>query len=376
MTAAADPCDRCVRRSWLVARLAAHLERRRAERSAIRCVLALADEQLLDALGGGRRAVIRAELDRLDPGAVLKAWKACGSLAICRCDPYYPAALNDLPDPPAVLHLLGADAVARGLLAPRDGAGGRVAIVGARRASTEGVAVARELARGCAAAGLTVISGMALGIDAAAHEGALDVDGSTVAVLACGPERAYPPSRRRLHGQLVARGLVISELPPGTAPFRWSFPARNRIIAALAGLTVVVEAAERSGSLITAEIALELGRGVGAVPGPVRSWRSRGANAMLRDGAQVIRDARDVLDDLCGVSADAACPVDPLRAGLRAELRELLLAIEAGARTPSACARSPADVAGVLEGFAELELLGLITRRAGGRYFANARSAA
>ncbi len=148
---------------------------------------------------------------------------------------------------------------------------------------------------------MTVVSGMALGIDSAAHEGALEGGARTVAVLACGPEYAYPPRRRPLHGALVEQALVISELPPGTTPYRWAFPARNRIIAALAEMTVVVEAAERSGSLITAEIALDLGREVGAVPGAPAAWHSAGANALLRDGARVVRSALDVIDDVVGV---------------------------------------------------------------------------
>ncbi len=363
-------CDECVRRSWLVARLAGHLERRRAERTAIRGVLALRDEELIAALGGGRRAVIAAEWDQITPADVLARWSLSGSRALCRCDPRYPAALNDLPDPPAVLHLLGDPGRADELLAGQDGQRGCVAVVGARRSSVEAVEVARDIGRGCAAAGLAVVSGMALGIDSAAHTGALDASGATIAVLACGPDRVYPPSRGRLHAEIAARGLVLSELPPGTTPYRWAFPARNRIIAALAGLTVVVEAAARSGSLITAEIALELGRGVGAVPGPVASWRSSGTNALLRDGAHVIRNARDVLDDLCGAGGarQASDQLELELSGLEPRLRETLIAVDRGADSLAAHASTPEAVAGALEALAELELLGLVTRLPGGRY--------
>ena len=182
------PCDECVRRSWLIGRLAGHLEVRRAERAAIRGVLALSDAMLIGELGGSRAEAIGAEWEGVDPAQLRDRWTGHGHHAVCRCQDAYPAALCELPDPPAVLHLLGgAEAGAAALTA---GAGACVSIVGARRASTEGTAIARELGRGCAAAGLTVISGMALGIDAAAHDGALDACATTVAVLACGPERS------------------------------------------------------------------------------------------------------------------------------------------------------------------------------------------
>ncbi len=364
-------CDACVRRSWLVARLAGHLERRRAERAVIRGVLALPDEGLIAALAGSRAASVRAEWRQVSPAALLARWSLCGSHAVCRCDTRYPSVLFDLPDPPSVLHLLGDVGRADELLCADDRPSACVALVGARRSSVEAAEVAREIGRGCCAAGLTVVSGMALGIDAAAHEGALDATGATIAVLACGPERAYPASKRRLHAEIAARGLVLSELPPGTGPYRWAFPARNRIIAALAGMTVVVEAAERSGSLITAEIALELGRGVGAVPGPVTSWRSSGANALLRDGAQVVRDARDVLDDLCGAGGEAGGASQQLGldlGGLEPHLRDALVAVDRGADSLAAQAPTAAAVPAALEALAELELLGLVSRTPEGRY--------
>ena len=366
MTAHHDACADCVRSSWLVGRLAGHLEQRRAERAVIRGVLALPDEALIAALGGSRSAAIRAELAAVAPAELLARWASAGARAICRCSGLYPQALDELPDPPAVLHLVGNAA----LLSSVVPAAASVAIVGARRASAEATETARELGRGCAAAGLTVISGMALGVDSAAHRGALDATDATIAVLACGPDRVYPPAARRLHGEIAARGLLVSELPLGITPYRWAFPARNRIIAALAGLTVVVEAAVRSGSLITAEIALELGRGVGAVPGPVSAWRSSGTNALLRDGAHVIRDARDILDDLCGAGSTSEAPrqLGFDFAGLDDRLREALLAVDRGADTPAAQAATPDQLASASETLAELELLGLVVRRDGGRY--------
>ena len=178
--------------------------------------------------------------------------------------------------------------------------------MGTRRASADGLEVARALGRGLAAAGVTVVSGMALGVDSAAHAGALESSGRTVAVLAGGADVPYPPSKARLHQLIAERGCVVGELPPGFVAMRWCFPARNRIIAALAHMTIVVEAARRSGSLITAEIAADIGRDVGAVPGPVTAWRSAGTNALLRDGATVIRDAADALDVAVGVDRHEA----------------------------------------------------------------------
>jgi DNA processing protein len=230
------------------------------------------------------------------------------------------------------------------------------------------------LGRGLAAAGVTVVSGMALGIDSAAHAGALEAGGPTVAVLAGGADLAYPRSKARLYGAITAGGgAALSEMPPGFNAFKWNFPARNRIIAALAPATIVVEAAERSGSLITADLALQLGREVGAVPGPVVSWRSRGTNALLRDGATLIRDARDALDLVLGIeAADAAIsraagesvPPPP---GTTPELLTLLAAVEDGRDTIGALSADAAGAATVRAGLMELELLGLIRRAPGGR---------
>ena len=188
-------------------------------------------------------------------------------------------------------------------------------IVGARRATSYGREVARELGRELAAAGMIVVSGLAFGIDGCAHRGALDA-GRTIAVLGCGPDVAYPASHRTLWRRICETGLVISEFPPGATPWRWTFPARNRIMAALAGMTVVVEAATRSGSLITTDLAADLGRDLGAVPGPVTSRASAGPNGLLASGAHVIRDAQDVLDAMLGPGrkpdrAAAARSLDP-----------------------------------------------------------------
>jgi DNA processing protein len=207
--------------------------------------------------------------------------------------------------------------------------------------------VARDLSREVAAAGLVVISGLAFGIDACAHRGALDAGGRTIAVLGCGPDRAYPATHRALWRQIGETGAVISELPPGSTPWRWSFPARNRVMAALAGMTVVVEAAARSGSLITADLAADLGRDLGAVPGPVTSRASAGPNELLAGGACVIRHAQDILDAMLGAGARSlrrtGPPLDP-------ELAVVLAAVEAGATNADAVAAAIGSAAQAVSG--------------------------
>jgi DNA processing protein len=370
-------CADCLRRTWLVARLAGRIELARragpsAGAGALRELLALPDVTLLAAIAGQERARIGRELERVDPAGLLDACADAGLVAVCRHAPDYPARLLDLDDAPAVLHVTraGAGRLARMAGGTLDGGPSAVAIVGTRRASAEGLEIARALGRGLAAAGVTVVSGMALGADSAAHAGALEAEGATVAVLACGADVPYPPSKRALYDRIAGAGCVVSELPPGFGPQRWCFPARNRIIAALAQMTVVVEAAERSGSLITAELAADLGREVGAVPGPVTSWRAAGTNALLRDGATLVRDARDALDAIVGVEAEPAAAAASRHrvAGLEPRLADLLDAVEAGRDTVAALAGHPAEAGAIVAGLTELELLGLLRRATGGRY--------
>ena len=193
-------------------------------------------------------------------------------------------------------------------------------MVGARRATSYGREVARELGRELATAGPTVVSGLAFGIDACAHRGALDARPHDRRPR-LRPDVAYPAAHRSLWRRIGEEGLVLSELPPGAAPWRWTFPARNRIMAALAGMTVVVEAATRSGSLITADLAADLGRDLGAVPGPVTSRASAGTNALLAGGACLVRDAQDVLDAMLGAGVEPVRPTGPaLEAALAAVL--------------------------------------------------------
>jgi DNA processing protein len=351
-------CDRCLSRAWLLARLGGHLE---LARTRIDLALALNDAELIAAVGGRHRAQIERELAGVDPDPLRQRAADAGIELICRCDPAYPAALLDLESPPAVLHVAGG---AERLLALADE--DPVAIVGARRASPYGLEVARSLGRGLARAGLTVLSGMALGIDSAAHAGALEAPAPTVAVLPGPAERPYPAGGRGLHRRIVAGGAAVSELPCGSPVWRWTFRARNRIIAALAATTVVVEAGERSGSLLTARFARGLGRPVGAVPGRVTTAGSAGPNGLLAAGAYVVRGPQDVVDQLFGAGVRSA-PADG-REELPADLRRLLAAIGDGRDTPGALARAgfPADQS--LTALASLELAGYVRRGAGGRW--------
>lgn len=352
-------CDRCLARTWLLGRMAGHLE---AVRARVGAVLELADQELIDALGGRRRQQLQAELAALDLPALRARARAAGLETLCRCDRRYPPRLRALPAPPAALHVAG-DLERFLALTAAD----PVAIVGTRRPSEYGLEVARSLGRGLAGAGVTVISGMALGIDCAAQAGALAAGGPTVAILPGGADRPYPRSKRALHARIAAAGAVVSELPPGAQVRRWAFPARNRIIAGLAAMTVVVEAAAASGALLTAGFARELQRPVGAVPGRITAGEARGANALLADGAVVIGGAQDVLDHLFGAGVREAQL--ERRAEVRPDLVPVLEAISAGHDTAAALARAGCEPEqGLLAALATLELGGHVRRTAGGRF--------
>ena len=268
-------------------------------------------------------------------------------------DSEYPPLLAAIHDPPSGLHIRGAGDVSI-LGSPA------VAVVGARACSSYGRSVARSLARELAAAGLVVVSGMARGIDGEAHRGALDCDGTTVAVLGCGIDRDYPAAHAELGRRIREKGLVVSEYEAGVEPAPWRFPARNRIIAGLCAATLVVEARERSGALITADFALEEGRDVLAVPGEITSALSAGTNALLRLGATPITSSGDVLDlfDLL--------PPERRIADLGDEASAVLERLSDGVMTADELVRSvelaPARVGAIL---IELELGGHVTLEAG-----------
>jgi len=369
VSGASRACDGCLRRTHLVALLAGRIERERHRRR-LPELLALGDDALVAAVAGREAFGVRRALDAFVPAAGRAACEAAGLGAICVCDARYPARLLEAPDAPAVLHVAG-NAACLEALAGEMVAAPAVAIVGARRSTPYGEEVARALGRGLASAGVPVVSGMAFGIDAAAQAGALEAGGPTIAVLAGGADVPYPRTKRRLYERIIGPGgpgCVVSELPPGFEPFRWCFPARNRIIAGLAGLTVVVEAAERSGSLITADLAAGLGRTVGAVPGRVTTPQAAGTNALLADGAALVRDACEALDLLLGPGSHERRPAPPLGDGLESRLRVVLEAVAAGRDTAGTAAADPTDVHAAGLALTELELLGHLRRDHAGRY--------
>lgn len=271
----------------------------------------------------------------------------------------FPSALLAIPDPPPVLWYLGAldafDAPA-------------VAIVGSRAASAVAVEAAARIGMDLAARGITVVSGLARGVDSAAHRGALRT-GRTIAVLGSGVDRIYPHEHRTLATEIVATGLVVSEYPPGTPPRAFHFPQRNRLISGLSRAVVVIEASERSGSLITAACALEQGREVMAVPGNVLSGRSRGAHALIRDGAKIVEGADDIVDEL-GFAPGASHALAVDTAGSRTSRDPVLRVMEAGQPydLDGLAGLSGLDSARLLPRLLDLELAGLLRRIEGGRF--------
>ena len=348
-------CTDCRRRAQLIAHLAPYIEKIASGAPGSRSpeLLRLSNEDLAAV------AAPRVAAEVLARVAALPEDRLRGDLAnrecwgCCRHDALFPAGLRDAADAPWALIGRGDPALLEGL-EPE----GVVTVVGARRASTYGREVARELGRELAAAGLVVVSGLAFGIDACAHRGALE-GGTTIAVLGCGADVAYPAAHRSLWRRIGESGLVLSELPPGAGAWRWTFPARNRIMAALGGMTVVVEAAERSGSLITVDLAADLGRDLGAVPGPVGSRLSAGPNNLLAGGACLVRDAQDVLDAMLGPGARRIERAGPrLAPGQHAVLE----ALELGAETCDAIAADlglPGGEAAAT--LADLESLGYVS---------------
>jgi len=289
--------------------------------------------------------------------------------ALTRGDVRFPTALAAIHDPPQTLWIKGDASVLR---VPA------VAIVGSRAASPYALEVARRLGSDLARRNVAVVSGMARGVDSAAHRGALEADGITVAVFGCGVDVIYPPEHRELAKRIAERGALVSEFPPGMPPLKNNFPQRNRIISGLSLAVVIVEAAEGSGSLITADFALEQGRAVLAVPGNVLGGRNYGAHALLRDGAKLVECADDILEEL---------PASLTQAGLRAE--GLGLTEGKGSKGLSSASQDPVlrsmvdgdaydldeiaersglDRMRLLPRLLELELAGAVRRVDGGRF--------
>ena len=301
----------------------------------------------------------RAKLERL------------GIRVVPLTNPAYPGPLATLNDAPLVL-------LVRGRVCTLSTPG--IAIVGARAATHAARGTARRLARELAEFGFTIVSGLARGIDAEAHRGALEAQGCTVGVLACGPDQIYPPEHRELAEEIIKTGAVISEMPLGLSPRRSYFPLRNRIISGLCLAVIVVEARRRSGSLITVRHALNQGREVFVVPGSIEGPFAEGTNQLLRDGARPIRCARDVIEDLgmeeqldLGIANPA--PPSTVRAVRPDSLESRVLAVLAGgpATRDELLCRAKIDASGLASVLLELELTGRIVEERDGRIHANWR---
>ena len=290
-----------------------------------------------------------------DEPAYRRRLAAAGVSWVGRGDPRFPARLRLIHDPPPGLFVRSGDP-------PDLDDRPAVAIVGARACSAYGSTVAQGLARELAAAGVVIVSGLARGVDAAAHRGALET-GTTVAVLGCGIDRDYPRAHAMLAAEIARQGLIVSEYPPGVEPAPWRFPARNRIVAGLADATIVVEARERSGALITADLALDEGRDVLAVPGEITSGLSKGTNHLLRLGATPVTCVGDVFAAL-GIHAQPKPQIEPLDARLE---RVRLIVADAPASVDEIVRRADLAASQVAAAVAELELLGVIVQ-AEGRY--------
>ncbi len=289
-------------------------------------------------------------------------------------DADYPGPLRHIYDPPAVLYIDGGGDW-------RSGLGGlAIGIVGARDATAAGLAMARTLGRDLAEAGVAVVSGLALGIDTAAHAGALEAGGTTVAVVGCGTDVVYPRRNRRVRDQVLRTGLLVSEWPPRTEPRPYRFPLRNRMISGLSLGIVIVEATQRSGALITARSALEQGREVFAVPGPAGAPRSRGPHELIKAGACLVENVQDILElaenvlvenvqDILGELAFDTRGACPAREGVSGPGAELLEAISEGAQTVDAIAvQTGRKIEEIWADLLDLEVRGQVVRGPGGHF--------
>jgi DNA processing protein len=373
-----DACDRCLALSTLTVRQAkvpvlrdGTLEKDENDEPVIPAALLVRDAaglaphpaQLARATAGvlpSRAIQLAADLKDWTAAAMRDdAWRAGLSL-LCRCSELYPAPLHDLTDEPPVIYVRGDLALLRHC---PDRA---ISMVGTRHPTATGRSAARRIGAGIGRSGGVVVSGMALGIDAAAHEGALSVGAPTIAVLASGADRATPGSNRNLYARILDAGAVVSEMPPGLRPLVWGFPARNRIIAALGKGTLVVEAPLKSGALITVEQAHDIGRETFAVPGSLASDVSEGTNLMLQEGAGAVIDGAHLAGTLLSLDPGqrAAGPQDGPGALVHAALTHGPLTVGELARH----AASSLGHAELDEVLLDLELAGWVERRPDGRY--------
>ena len=290
----------------------------------------------------------------------LRLAEKAGITLLCWDDPLFPPLLKEINDPPPILQVLGSPQLL--------GAPG-IAMVGARAASSYGLQVAERLASELASQDLVITSGFALGVDTAAHRGALAAGGKTIAVMGCGLDIIYPSQNRKLHAQIAAHGAIISENPLGTLPESFRFPARNRIISGLSLGVVVVEAAHRSGTLITAHQALEQGRDVFAIPGRIDSPKSEGCHRLIQEGAKLVYSAADILDELALTTPAAPPATKPLAPPLPPEESKVFSLLEVYPRNIEEiiqAAQLPAQR--ITEILLHLELQGLVASLPGNQY--------
>jgi DNA processing protein len=325
-----------------------HPDRRRqlvSARGGVRGVLQAVRDGQVEVPDRARQAAL------VGPGARRTELEALGINVVVRGDPGFPEHLAELPDAPDLLFVRGSMASDRG-----------VAVVGSRQATSYGLGLARAYGAALASAGWPVISGLARGVDGAAHRGTLDVGGRGAAVLGCGLDVWYPPEHRGLGEELLdSGGCIVSEYPPGAPPLGWRFPPRNRIISGLAAAVVVVEAAKHGGALITARLALEQGRDVLAVPGDVDRPTSEGCNLLIRDGANPVLGPEDLVEAISLILGPAAVPSVRLSCG-----HELVDALGPVGRSVDSLATTLGlAVSDVLAQLARLETAGVVVRSGG-----------
>jgi DNA processing protein len=352
-------CRDCLRRCWLVGRLTAALDYRCTDLPRLLELLALDDDALLRALAGSRSAILNAEYRGFDPRPTARC---DGVASTCRHYHAYPIKPIDAAAPRMLNVLGGLERLSELVERPV------VAIVGSQKPSDYGIEMARSLGRGLAASGVTVVSGLTDGVAVAAHGGAVEVGGPSLALFGGGLDKVLAARRRSLVERLRRSGCLVSELPDECDGRRWGAVAAERIVARLCEVMVVVEADESPRELAGASMARTLGRTVAAIPGRVTSPGSRGTNSLLMGGARLIRGAQDVLELLDRGSRSTSMGEPELLQRLDPRLAEVLAGVGAGRDTPGKLLGTSGDAGEVLMALSELELMGLLTRGDGGRY--------
>ncbi len=356
-------CAACLRRTWLLGELNAHLEYRGRAPERLAALLELGDEELICAVAGGETERLLEEHAAFDPTALALP---AGVERLCRHDRDYPHALREGLGMPSVLHASGGLDRRR---APLDAP--TVAIVGTRSASDYGLEAAHGLARGLAESGVTVVGELANGIGAAVLDGALDGGGRPLAAMAGGLDVCHPAHRRALHRRVEENGCLLAELPCGTHPRSWCHTARARVVAALARVVIVAEARAGTAELLHARLAGSSGRTLGAIPGRVGSPLASGPHALLREGALLVRGPEDVLDAISGLAARTPTRAPrPRRALLEPRLQRILDDVAAGRDTLTKLLAAGHREHDALLALAQLELGDRLVRGDAGRYVA------